>query len=1331
MLIVNKYQSYANYAVGLVLMIFIFSPSFSQTPIFTNHQKFSVEDGLPQSFISGITQDKNGFIWLATLDGLARFDGRQFKRFHYKPGQSDGLSSNAIVNMYSFGNNQISILYDGYKNDLLDLQTLQVSHQNIPEILRKISGISWAVTTTENIFNGKTWLFVQKGNKGIGWYDIRNNEIIYASTSNGILANDTVYALLQTLQGKTYLINENGVQVSDTGKSTFTWIPMYTGIKAHNTFGEAEDYYGGNWVSELPNDRLAVTDYDTLVILDLKYKKRITYDLREPMHLNPKQIPILTKTDKHQQLYFAHGGKVYRLQNDGQLKILWQNNIAPSLEITSCFIDRTDALWVSVNAQGLVKVDLKAKPFQSYLYKSNFFVDILRQSGIPESKMPSEWPKEPDSYFFRYVYDSKGNLFYSFNPKRNSGIFYLENSIEKELPGSKGKRQVFTALTVDAKDGLWAFDLEKGGWYYWKNKNSEPVFYPPLRNSLTGIFSADALFAGGKLWMTTYYQGLLEYENQKLKNQFAGKYQGGNLSGELTEMCADPINKDNFWIGSRGGGLILFNAYKGVQRVFTTDDGLPNNTIYCIVTDQFKNLWCSSNMGIFRFNPVTHQVTRFEKPDGLPGNEFNRAHKFKFPDGKIAFGGVEGFTIFDPKNFENQQKADAVPIEITAIEINNSALSFPLEQKGVHVALNELRLLELPYDKNYLRIEFAAMQFNQPGKIRYRYQLKGADKVWVNAGTNNIAVYSALSPGKYQFMVNATDYDGRWSNDIKELTIEIHPPFWATTWAYILYGLILLALFRWYIVYKENQNRIKHRLVLEHKDALRLREMDEVKDRFFSNITHEFRTPLTLIITPLEKLLHEGTVPEYLTETLYSIKNNSGRLLKLINQFLDFSKLNDGHMKINLSMGELSLFVKNQVDSFSPAAIEKNISLISHIQNKGEFYLFDEDKWEKIIANLLSNAIKFTPDGGTIDVNFEINEQTASLEVHDTGKGIPLTEQSKIFERFYQVDSLSTREFMGTGIGLSLVKEMADILQGSIALKSAPGEGATFTIQIPVQKINKIELGSSTVSKSTNVPAVEPGQASAPLLLIAEDNEELRSFLEKSLNEKYRVVTASNGLKAKNLMFEDLPDIIISDVMMPELDGMELCKFCKQDNRTSHIGFILLTSRASPQERVKGLEYGADYYITKPFLLHELELKISNHLYYRQQIRMALKKKLLSPQPPTEMPRAEDPFLKELFEVVNNHLDDPKMGVDFLCNSFAMSRSTLNRKLKSLLNISPNDLIRQYRLQKAALALSSGIDITTVCYQVGFSSPSYFTQCFKEQYGITPSQYLSEKLNQN
>nr|WP_255723993.1 ATP-binding protein [Terrimonas ginsenosidimutans] len=616
------------------------------------------------------------------------------------------------------------------------------------------------------------------------------------------------------------------------------------------------------------------------------------------------------------------------------------------------------------------------------------------------------------------------------------------------------------------------------------------------------------------------------------------------------------------------------------------------------------------------------------------------------------------------------------------------------------------------------------MLFNQPQKTRYRYQLLGADAGWIENGTSNTASYAALRPGRYTLRLNATDDNGIWSDNIKEISIHIHPPFWFTWWAYLLYALIALFILRTYFVFRERRIKAEQNLAFEKREAHRLKEVDELKDRFFSNITHEFRTPLTLIISPLEKLSMDSTLSPAALNSVKIAQRNSQQLLRLINEFLDFSKLNEGQLQLRLSTGELDLFTADRVQSFEAAAAEKNIDLSFTNNGVSGFYLFDKDKWEKILVNLVGNALKFTPADGKVAVRLTtIEGNKIRLEVEDNGPGIPPDQQQKIFDRFYQVDNSSIRVSGGTGIGLSLVKELTGLMDGEIGLHSKAGHSTVFSISVPLVRQQGVLMHAAAEQPVAVITT--NGEEEAPLLLVTEDNDELRSFIVESMQPYYRVIQTNNGNSAAELALQELPDIIISDVMMPGQDGFDLCRVCKTDNRTAHIGFILLTAKAAHDARLKGLGMGADDYITKPFHLEELRLRVTNLLQLQQKQRIYLQATLINASPEKELPVITDPFLSQLYQEMDTKLDDPELGVDYLCKAMGMSRSTLNRKLKSLLDLSTNQLIRRYRLQKAAAFLSGGMDIASVAYKVGFSTPSYFSQSFKEQYGMTPSDYVT------
>lgn len=1308
-----------------LLFLIVFSTNaFAQHRLFTNQQHFGVEEGLPQSYITGIVQDEDGFIWLSTLDGFSRYDGRGFKIFRYNPKDTTGLAANTLNGLGKLVNNIVTIYYSPTQADEFNLRTYKITRNTVRNRLSEMPGIRWQ--SYRFSYNTNNWFFTVANHKGMGWLNTVTGKIHYANTANGKLRNDTVSAITQSPEGKIYVISENGVHVSDSTQTNFEWFAFKTAIKEQQSSKVDWDSFGEKFsIVTLPGNKVAMLERNTITLLDINAKTSRVINPPAPQP-NAASGNNGLQVDPSGRAYFEYYGRIYRITDDGELKLLWEHSGTPS-RISSFFIDRSDVLWVSLNAQGLLRIDLKALHFESYSYKENFISEVMDLMGSSKKLFPKEWTNPEAGYYFRQAWNSKGVLYSTNTWYANSAVFQL--TPQGFLPFTHlPEKKVFTAVVSMPKDEIWAFDQSEAVWYTWTSPDAIPQKLQPDSANFADVELADAKYIGGYIWMTTYTHGLFQFDGKKLVAKYADQIGKNNIPKALSEICVDPTNKNKFWIGSRGGGLIRWDVEKGLERIYTIDDGLPNNTIYCILSDNNGKIWCSTNKGIFRLDPSTGHIISFEKTDGLQGNEFNRAHKLKFADGKLLFGGLDGYTIFNPADFEVLNKIGKVPVLITGLQINNEPQDINIENSILKQSLSTLSVIKLPYHKNYLRFEFAALLFNQPQKTKYRYQLEGADKGWIENGHSNVASYSALPPGNYTFRINATDDNGMWSDAITEIKIIINPPFWFTWWAWLIYAIIALALVRWYFIFREKRLQEQQNLEFEKREAIRLREVDELKDRFFSNITHEFRTPLTLIITPLEKLVEDSSLSTAALNSVKTAQRNSKQLLRLINEFLDFSKLNHGQLKLKTAAGEIDIFTEDCVKTFEVAAKEKNIALNFSANNVAGYYLFDEEKWEKIATNLISNALKFTPANGIVDVTLSsLEDKTIQLEVRDNGPGISADQQQKIFTRFYQVDDSSVRNYGGTGIGLSLVKELTELMEGSINLDSQPGGYTSFMVSIPIKKVDQTENTPKHEAAPIKIQNALQLPSDAPLLLIVEDNDELRTFLVETMRKNYRVLEAADGLTAWELILQELPDLVISDVMMPGKDGFDLCKLCKSDNRTAHIGFILLTSKAAHDARLKGLGRGADDYITKPFHLPELEMRTANLYQLQQKQREWLQSQLTHAAPSDPMPEVKDPFLIQLYKEMDAKLDDAELGVDYLCNVMAMSKSTLNRKLKSILNISTNELIRQYRLQKAASFILSGSDISSAAYQTGFSSPSYFSQCFKEQYGFSPTDWVSRQ----
>lgn len=1310
---------------NVIVCLFLISTiaSFAQKPLYSHQQWFKVEDGLPQGFVSEIMQDDAGFLWISTLDGLARYDGRGFRIFQQDTKDSSSISSNVIAEMVYGRDKKLWLFYQGQQLDAFNPATLRVSGKNFPPL------IEYPKTQQQRFAEngGKYWTFLNSD--GISWMDISSFATGTASVKNGLLKDKDIIATAYHPDGRVWLLSKNSIQVSDSSRTHFRYVPLQQPLPA-----DIDIVNAAQW--EIYGDEMVVMSREYLWFINYKDGSYRKYDIPAVKDFDGRMRKLRMGLDG--KLYARSFYGVYRVNRDGTMSLLWNNTILPGRKITAFMVDRSEVLWVGLDAGGLVKVNLRSMPMNSYSYKDNFPTDILTSFGIPAEQIPATWKKTPWSYGFRYAYGIDSTFYFSLHEgfRKDFYVYGFRDGKTFRLPFPKEyELAVIRGLSVDKTGKIWAIDEYNKVIWCWQNDKSMPNRYT-LDMVYPQIELAYMVVKDDMQWVTTHGQGMYKIRNGQTLDHIDKNSKPNDIPYDLTEICADPTNPDRLWIGSRGAGLILWDIHKKLQRSFTQADGLPNNTVYCIVPDSYGKLWLSTNKGICRFDPLTYEVHNFEKNDGLPGNEFNRAHEFRFPDGRIALGGIEGYVIFQPRDFSLISDTVPMPIELTEILINNRQLNYGEKNSLLKTPLMRLEELTLPYNKNYINISFAALQFNEPQKIRYRYRLRGLSNDWIESGHNNTAHYTQLDPGEYTLEINATNLEGNWSSYTRKLKLQILPPIWKTWWAYAVYLIAAITATLFYFKYRERRLKAQQQLIFEQKESERLRDIDEVKTRFFSNITHEFRTPLTLITAPLEKLANDPAMPAPLLDTVHTIQRNAIKLLALINQLLDLSKIEAGHMKLHLSIGELSVFVEECVHSFAAAAMKKNIQLKFSAGTVQGLYRFDEEKWERIITNLISNALKFTPEDGEVSVTLLQNgENNIQLRVQDSGPGIPADQLQKIFDRFYQADTSSTRHYEGTGIGLSLVKELTRLMGGTVQAENTAGQGALFIVSAPLEKTGEYAVVKNIISPAASVKNVSTetitGSREKPVILVAEDNDELRSFVADTLSSQWNILQVSDGEAAWEMILAEMPDIVVSDVMMPFKDGIELSRLTKNDPRTAHIGFILLTAKVSHGNKIEGLGTGADDYITKPFHLDELQLRIQNLLQLQERMRAHLQSILL-PASPAEAPAVViNPFLQELYLVLDEQLDNPQLGVELLASRMNMSKSTLNRKLKTLLDISTNDLIRRYRLQKAAQMIREGVEIAGAAYRSGFSSPSYFSQCFKEEYGMTPTSFSEQRISKS
>jgi signal transduction histidine kinase/AraC-like DNA-binding protein/ligand-binding sensor domain-containing protein len=820
------------------------------------------------------------------------------------------------------------------------------------------------------------------------------------------------------------------------------------------------------------------------------------------------------------------------------------------------------------------------------------------------------------------------------------------------------------------------------------------------------------------------------------------------------------------WIGTMGGGLSRMTAtpaegtvgYRISFKNYTKTDGLCDNNIIGILEDKLGNLWLSTLNGLSKFNPEMEKFENFFEADGLPTNQFAMADPLQDKNGNMYFPTEFGLLSFYPDSILMNQIVP--PVVITRFLISNQPVH-PGEHSPLKDDISHTKEIELAYNQNFIAFEFCALNYVNPEKNQYRYMLEGLDKDWIQAGTRRYAEYTNLRHGDYTFRVSGSNNDGIWNEDGTSVQITIHPPPWQTWYAYLVYGLLIIAIILWYRRYLQNRARLRMAVEMERIEKEKILEMDQMRSRFFANISHEFRTPLTLIRGPLDELnrIKSGTIT--LSRDLLSVmRRNTMRLQRLINQLLELSKLETGKATLQVSGGNLDKFVKTIILSFLSLAESRQIKYEYNASETPRKAFFDPDKVEKILTNLISNAFKYTSPGGTVSVRLEYkpplgsntvqpveSEPFAELMVSDTGIGIPPDKLKRIFDRFYQVSHSDTREEEGTGIGLALTKELVDLYRGEIRVESEPGKGSMFCVRLPVSKEQFREEEILVPDKEVRAEPLEqvmdleepelaetreirsPGKGKdAPVILIVEDNVDLRNYISGNLVSSYKVLMAENGKLGLECAVERIPDLVVSDVMMPVMDGMEMCSLLKQDQRTSHIPVIMLTAKADRGSKMEGLETGADDYIIKPFDAEELQVRVKNLIEQRKRLREKFMREF-SAEHEWHIPSSpDDQLLHKILDILNEHLSEPEFNVDQMSDILNMSRRQLFRKTSAVTGYTPKDLIRNLRLKKAASLFRSGHKhVAQVMHQVGFNSQSHFGKCFSEFYGMPPSKYINQK----
>jgi signal transduction histidine kinase/ligand-binding sensor domain-containing protein/DNA-binding response OmpR family regulator len=1015
---------------------------------------------------------------------------------------------------------------------------------------------------------------------------------------------------------------------------------------------------------------------------------------------------------------------------------LLQSNTIYSLsnEVRALFEDDRQRLWVA------------SKDRQVHVYDKN--KNLIGKLGADGTIR-----KGNDSEFFAYnfFYDRQGRIWMASkrrglfrltatsDPLRYSMEHFEHNPANPYSPGNND----FYSVTQDQQGRIWAGSYgaglhlvdEQNGRIRFLHAGNELTNYPMDRFSKVRQVMVDSR---QRLWVaTTEGFVMLNTAVDKVKNpEFKSYHVNKNQPQGLGANDVHYIYEDEaqtIWMGTFGGGLsrMIPGTYDNPRfEVYDRSSGMPNNVVYAIVDDLKGNLWLTTDNSIVRFNKTERTIEVFGKGNELENVEFSEAAAWRLSNGEICFGAKSGFYSFNPETV--LRKKINAPLVFTRLLLFNKEVLIGDGKKALlSRQLDETSEIRFSHRQNVFTLEFATLDMRAPEKIQYAYRLEGFEDEWNYVDNKHFATYTTLSPGEYTFRVKSTDSEGYWLDNERVIRLKILPSFWNSSFAKFLYVIFILLLFLLTLYIFLTFFKLKNSVLIE-------KQMTEMKLRFFTDISHELRTPLTLVSLPVDNLLNEQ-LESPVHEQLVLMRRNLDRVLTLINQILDFRKLQNNKMRLTVEEVHFGEFVKNSCQNFNEIALSRNIDFAVQDDTNDATVWIDTERFDSIIYNLLSNAFKFTEPGKKITVRTFIRQNKVVLLVADEGIGIAREKINFIFDRFFSVPALRNIAQKSTGIGLDLVKKLVDLHRAEIHVESQPGKGSDFEIELLTGTEHFVGDDDVVISEETTLNDTgkeeestksEHGHSVIPLILIVEDNTELRQFLRTTLKNNYRVEEAENGLVGWQKTEHLMPDIIIADLRMPEMNGLQLLEKVKTDKRTSHIPVVMLTAVTDMQNKLAGMKAGADDYITKPFSSAFLHARIENLIKQRLQLQQYYRSQL-SPQqgvaiklPPIEVQSQEEQFMKHLIEVMNENIDNFELNIDFLATEMGMSRTVFFNKLKSLTGFSPVEFVREMRVERAADYIrNTNFSMSEISYRVGIEDPRYFSRCFKLKYGMTPSEY--------
>ncbi|MBO9200713.1 MULTISPECIES: hybrid sensor histidine kinase/response regulator transcription factor [Niastella] len=1337
-------------------------PLFAQ-PVQYPFSHLDISNGLSHNQVNSIIKDAKGFMWFGTASGLNRYDGYTFKVFRHRENDSSSLNDDLIVKIQEGPDNKFWIdtragqcLFDPVSEKAMTntagyCQQLSLPNTFVTDIVKDKQGCYWfaqtgygasrynPVTHTVTRFKRQHDITdMTADNAGNIWIIYTDGllEAYNTATEKMIVSNSGLFKRAEELRYRLFADAENDLWIYTEGlpQGAFCYqiksnnLAHYhrdaPGNQLNNNLvtGIQQDNNGLIWIStdhggvNLLNKRTGVIGYLENKPEDLK---SISQNSINAIYRDNTGIIWLGTYKKGINYYHENIIKfpVYR-------HLLSDAHSLPFDDVNRFVEDDKGNLWIGTNGGGLIYYDRITGNYHTYKHSAtntnSISNDVIVSLCIDHNK--KLWI---GSYYGGLdCYDGHQFIHYKHDAEVATSI--SDNSIWEIYEDAQQQLWIGTL-----SGGLNRFHPEIKGFYTYRKGNG---------SINSNYISALAEDQDGNLWIGT--ESGISVLNKKgggftwYQHDTKDKSSLGN--NNVTSLLKD--SHGNMWVATRDG-LNLFDKVTHSFHHYSQADGLSENNILTLMEDNAHTLWLGTSNGLSRAwvkhetnGAIRLQFRNYDERDGLQGREFNENAALKTKQGELIFGGANGFNIISPEAIShNTVVPEVVLTDLRVFDKNPQPGEVINNRVLLQTAISEVKAITLKYHENIFSLEFAALNYSNPEKNQYAYKLEGFNNDWLTTdGTHRTVTYTNLDPGKYTFRVKASNGDGVWNEKGTALQIIILPPFWRTVPAFIIYAVLLGAILFAARRLTIQRAHMRFQLAQQKKEAERVHELDLLKLKFFTNVSHEFRTPLSLIMAPVEKMLNHSHEPEQ-KKQYQLIYRNARRLLALVNQLLDFRKLEMRELRLYPSMGDIVSFVKEITCSFTDMAGAKHIHFNFSNSIESLQISFDPDKLERILFNLLSNAFKFTPEHGSIQVIVGQEEQFVSIMVKDSGIGIPQGDQDKIFERFFQHDIPGSILNQGSGIGLAISKEFVRLHQGTISVTSEPGKGTCFTVLLPVNNVvaELVVSQEELLLQQGGEGAREvTGKAShkKPVILIVDDNEDIRFYLKDNLRRNYVVYEAVNGAEGWEKTKQLQPDLIVSDVMMPVMDGMELCRTIKHDKQTSHIPVILLTARSAAEPKLEAFQVGANDYVTKPFSIEMLQSRIRNLLLQQEAMRKLFHKQVEVSPSEISITSVDEQIIRQAIETVEQHISNPEFSVEDLSRALHMSRVALYKKLLALTGKSPLDFIKTIRLKRAAQLLEkSQFTISEIAYEVGFNNPKYFARTFKKEFGLLPSEYIAQK----